>query len=96
LALAAVSEAEISDPQADFAGFDSVSPRGDGRTSFDEQVGRLDIAMHDTELMSMFQRKCGLHPQNRSRAEMRGCYGMSRSGLQRCGGMSIARIRSEA
>ena len=69
---------------------------GDGRTRFDEQVGRLDIAMHDTELMSVFQRKGGLHAQERRRADVRGSSGRSLRGLRRCSGMSIARFGAEA
>ena len=72
LSLAAVGEAKVGDPQANAAGFGSVSLRGVARISFDEQVGRLDIAMHDTELMSVFERKGGLHAQKRRGADVRG------------------------
>jgi hypothetical protein len=95
LSLAAMSEAEVGDPRSDAADFGSVSPWGDGRTRFDEQVGRLDIAMHDTELMSVFQRKRGLHAQERRRADVRGTGDKSPRGLGRCSGMSIARFRGE-
>jgi hypothetical protein len=71
-------------------------PGGDGRTRFDEQVGRLDIAMHDTELMSVFQRKGGLHAHKRCRADVRGSGGGSLRSLGRFSGKSIARLRGEA
>src|SRR4029077_20258972 len=39
LTLAAVSQAEVRDPQADAGSFRSVSPVSDARTSLDDQVG---------------------------------------------------------
>ena len=60
----------------------SSSRCGEGRTRFNEQVGRLDIPMHDAELMSVFQRKGGLHAQERRRADVRVSRGRSLRGLR--------------
>ena len=52
--------------------------------------------MHDAELMSVFQRKRGLHAQQRRRAGVRVTRRRSLRDLGRCSAMSIARFRGEA